>query len=507
MQASRKKRKKKKKNKKIKISARIHCTMYSCLERICRLIENTNTTDNHQFSGMPLNLFEYQAQTDVQNTSPLAERMRPKCLEEFAGQAHVIGEGALICHAIKHDRIFSMILWGPPGCGKTTLARLIARESRSHFVHFSAVLSGVKEIRSVIEDARTQRQMFRKKTILFVDEIHRFNKAQQDAFLHQVESGMITLIGATTENPSFEVISPLLSRCRLITLKPLTEADISSIVDRALSEPDKGLGKLNIRLNSDARSLLIGCCEGDARMALNTLEIAASLTIDSVHSAPDHGILNIDIKDVENAIQKKALLYDKSGEEHFNLISAFHKSLRGSDPDGALYWLGRMLASGEDPFYIARRMVRFASEDIGLADPNALANAISAMESFKFLGPPEGELALCQAAVYLATAPKSNSIYKAYGKIRETIRRTGALPVPLHIRNAPTKLMQSAGYGKGYKYAHDFNDAYAAQEYLPEPLQGTAFYIPTERGYEKFIKQRLDTWSDFKKKDGDRKTS
>ena len=441
-----------------------------------------------------MDIFDYHAQKAAEASMPLAERMRPRNISEFVGQNQVVGAGSLIQHAIEEDRIFSMIFWGPPGCGKTTLARIIAGETKSHFVHFSAVLSGIKEIRAVIEEARNQQKISRKRTILFVDEIHRFNKAQQDAFLHHVESGLITLIGATTENPSFEVIAPLLSRCRVITLDRLTEEDIAAIIDLTLRDEQRGLGGLNIELAADARDYIIRIADGDARVALNSLEVAGSLVMS--RQTPDSSTTagNITLKDLEVAIQKKALVYDKAGEEHYNIISALHKSLRGSDPDAALYWLARMLAAGEDPFYIARRMVRFASEDIGNADPNALGIAMSAMEAFKFLGHPEGELALAQAAVYLATAPKSNSIYFAFGKANAAIKKTGSLPVPFHIRNAPTKLMKELGYGKNYKYAHNYEDAIVPQEYLPDKLKGQHFYYPANRGFEKTIKDRLDKW-------------
>ncbi len=443
-----------------------------------------------------MDIFEYQSQKTTEASKPLAERMRPGNLSEFIGQSHITGQGTLIRHAIESDRIFSMILWGPPGCGKTTLARIFAKETRSHFVQFSAVLSGVKEIRSVIEEAGNQQKLYQRKTILFVDEIHRFNKSQQDAFLHHVESGLLTLIGATTENPSFEVIPPLLSRCRVVTLKSLSSRDIAAIIDQALKNKERGLGNTNLAADEDALSHLIRISDGDARFALNSLEIAASMVL-----SENNKHITLDI--LEKALQNKAMRYDKSGDEHYNIISAFHKSLRGSDPDAALYWLARMLAAGEDPLYIARRMVRFASEDVGNADPDALRVALNATESFRFLGSPEGELALAQAAVYLATAPKSNSIYTAYGKVREVIRRTGALPVPLHIRNAPTKLMKSLGYGKDYKYAHDYEDAYIPQDYfpeeLPEELNDRKYYFPTDRGYEKMIGQRLEQWRNLKK--------
>ena len=447
-----------------------------------------------------MDLFEYQAKETAKASMPLAEKMRPRHLDEFTGQKHVTGEGTLIRNAIDHDRIFSMILWGPPGCGKTTLARIIAGETSSYFAQFSAVLSGIKEIRAVIEDAGNQLKLYRKKTILFVDEIHRFNKSQQDAFLNHVESGLITLIGATTENPSFEVISPLLSRCRVITLNTLTSEEIAEIIDRALKDTQRGLGDLGLIFERDALSHIVRISDGDARNALNSLEIAAALIVSEDGGFKKGKKKNITIKDVENAIQKKALLYDKSGEEHFNIISALHKSLRGSDPDAALYWLGRMLSAGEDPLYIARRMVRFASEDVGNADPGALRVAIDAMEAFRFLGRPEGELALAQAAVYLATAPKSNSIYAAYNNAKNAVKTSGTLPVPFHIRNAPTGLMKDLGYGKGYKYAHDYKGAYTSQEYLPDKLKGRRFYFPSERGYEKKIKERLEKWRGQRKK-------
>ena len=448
-----------------------------------------------------MDLFEYQAQKSAEAESPLAERMRPRSLEDFVGQAQVVGPRGLVRLAIEKDRIFSMILWGPPGCGKTTLARIIAAETRCHFVHFSAVLSGVKDIRGVIETAREQRNLHRRRTILFVDEIHRFNKAQQDAFLHHVESGLLTLIGATTENPSFEVISPLLSRCRVIALQTLSEKEIAVIIERALKDESRGLGKYKLAIDTDARAFLTRMGQGDARVALSALEIAADVVAGEKESCGQRPqTRSITLRDLEGALQKKALRYDKTGDEHYNLISAFHKSLRGSDPDASLYWLGRMLAAGEDPFYIARRMVRFASEDIGNAEPQALTVALHAMEAFKFLGHPEGELALAQAALYLATAPKSNSVYTAYGEVRKTVEQTGTLPVPLHIRNAPTGLMKAMGYGKDYKYAHDYNGAYVFQDYLPDDLSGRIYYRPSARGYEKVIKQRLDAWRSGKGK-------
>jgi putative ATPase len=448
-----------------------------------------------------MDLFDYQAQQATSDDRPLAERLRPQTLAEFYGQSKVVGEGSLLRQAIDNDRIFSMILWGPPGCGKTTLARIIARETEAHFVHFSAVLSGVKEIRAVIKDAQEQRRLHRNRTVLFVDEIHRFNKSQQDAFLHHVESGLITLIGATTENPSFEVISPLLSRCRVITLEPLGEEALSSLVDRALGDGELGLGGLYLEMDADARDHLIRIADGDARALLNSLEIAARMATQS-GKAEGQGAVRIELAVVEQALQHKALGYDKDGEQHYNIISAFHKSMRGSDPDAALYWLARMLEAGEDPLYVARRMVRFASEDVGNADPYALRMAVSAMEAFRFIGRPEGELCLAQTAVYLACAPKSAGVYKAYQRAREAVRNSGNLPVPLHIRNAPTGLMRKLGYGKDYKYAHDYKDGYVSQDYLPDKLVGSVYYFPTERGYEKLIKQRLEHWRRLRERKG-----
>lgn len=433
--------------------------------------------------------------------------MRPETLDDFVGQPHLVGKNGPIRKAIANDRLFSMILWGPPGCGKTTLAGILARTISGHFASISAVLSGIKDIRSIIDEARHQQTFHRKKTILFVDEIHRFNKAQQDAFLYHVESGLIILIGATTENPSFEVIAPLLSRCRVFTLNALTPDDISMIIDRAIEDKVNGLGKFHFSLQADARDFLVRLSDGDARTALNNLELVTSLFTtgaskkDNEHRNRDD--TTITVSHIETAIHRQALRYDKSGEEHYNLISAFHKSMRGSDPDAALYWLTRMLLAGEDPFYIARRMVRFASEDIGNADPYALRMALSAMEAFRFLGQPEGELSLAQAAVYLATAPKSNAIYAAYGQVRNVIEKSGSLPVPMHIRNAPTRMMKQMGYGKGYQYAHDYDDGYVAQDYLPESLKIRQYYYPKNRGYEKTIQQRLDYWKnhDIKKKE------
>jgi putative ATPase len=440
-----------------------------------------------------MDLFNQSGKETEGVVGPLADRMRPKTLADFVGQTRLLGKGSLLHRAIEEDRLFSVIVWGPPGSGKTTLARIMASETKSHFETFSAVLSGVKEIRAVVDEAEAQRRYHQKKTLLFVDEIHRFNKAQQDAFLPHVENGLITLIGATTENPSFEVISPLLSRARVMVLEPFSDEELSTILKRAIVDKEKGLGSLSMQVEPDALAHIIWAADGDARTALNDLEAAASLVQEK-----DVTERKITRAVAESALQKKALQYDKDGEEHYNLISAFHKSLRGSDPDAALYWLGRMLTAGEDPLYVARRMVRFASEDVGNADPRALSVAVSAMQAFQFVGLPEGDLALAQAAVYLATAPKSNSLYAGYGKVKQTISQTGTLPAPLHIRNAPTRLMEELGYGKDYKYAHDFQDAYVPQEYLPEELKDQVYYEPTNRGYEKIIKDKLMKWRKLK---------
>lgn len=438
------------------------------------------------------NLFEHRLDTFSQDARPLADRMRPHRLEDLAGQAHLTAEGSLLRSAVESDSLFSMILWGPPGCGKTTLAHIISKRTGAVFEQISAVLSGVKDIREVIDGAKKRRAGHGKNTVLFVDEVHRFNKAQQDAFLPHVESGLITLIGATTENPSFEVIPALMSRCRLMTFNAVPPDAVRRVLERALTDPERGLGNMDLTFTGEALDHIVRMADGDVRTALNSLEAAAHIHV------KEGGDRTVGLSDIERALDKKALLYDKSGEEHFNLISALHKSLRGSDPDASVYWLERMLTAGEDPFYILRRMIRFASEDVGNADPAALGVAMNAMEAYRFLGSPEGELAIVQAVVYLATAPKSNSLYKTYGTIKQVVRDTGYLPVPRHIRNAPTTLMKDIGYGRGYKYAHDYKEAFAPQEHLPDTLAGHIYYHPTDRGYEKTIKTRLDKWRALK---------
>ncbi len=424
---------------------------------------------------------------------PLAERIRPVSLEEYAGQEHLIGSDKLLGRLIHSGKIPSLILWGPPGTGKTTLASILANYLDAEFIFFSAVLSGVKDIRRIVEHAKISLRDNNIATILFVDEIHRFNKSQQDAFLPHVESGLLTLIGATTENPSFNVIAPLLSRCQVLVLYSLSDTDIKTIVQRALENREKGMGTLGLTITPDALDMLARYADGDSRRALNCLETAAAFLKQKEKSNKSKST-SITQKEIEEAGQHRSLRYDKDGEEHYNLISALHKSLRDSDPDGSAYWLSRMLASGEDPLYVARRLIRFASEDIGNADPHALQLALNCRESFHILGSPEGELALLQCVTYLATAPKSNAVYLAEKKIKKDIKKTGSLPVPLHLRNAPTKLMKKLDYGKGYKYAHDDKYGLIEQEHLPSDLKGRVYYEPTTRGYESIIRDRLTKW-------------
>jgi putative ATPase len=423
-------------------------------------------------------------------TAPLAERMRPRTLEEFSGQEHLLGPSKPLRVMIERDgpestNTSSMILWGPPGVGKTTLAKIIAETTKANFIEFSAVMSGIKEIKQVMS-AAAQAAEFHSRTILFVDEIHRFNKAQQDAFLPYVERGTIRLIGATTENPSFEIISALLSRCRVYVLEPLSEETIQRLLRKALEDPDRGLGALNLTADDDALEVIASYSSGDCRSAYNTLEVAAQL------AQAEGGARHIDRALAVEAVQQRVLMYDKSGEEHYNLISALHKSVRNSDPDAALYWLARMFAAGEDPLYLARRVVRMAVEDIGLAAPEALNLCLSAKEAIDFLGSPEGDLALAEAVVYLSLAPKSNSVYTAWGAVQAEIEHTRQEPVPLHLRNAPTRLMKELDYGKGYRYAHDEEGRVADMDCLPDSLRGHTYYHPTQEGREKLLAQRME---------------
>jgi putative ATPase len=434
-------------------------------------------------------------------TSPLADRMRPEMLEEFVGQLHILGPGKALRKQIERDELTSMILWGPPGSGKTTLATIIARRTRSNFIKFSAVLSGIKEIKEVMAAAEKARK-YGQRTVLFVDEIHRFNKAQQDAFLPYVERGDIILIGATTENPSFEVISALLSRAKVYMLSALSTDEIVTLLERALKDQKRGLGSENVEISPEMLRQIAVFSNGDARTAFNTLEMAVAAAPREGEGKEKRAIVTEAV--IEDAIQRKFLLYDKAGEEHYNLISALHKSVRNSDPDAALYWLGRMLEAGEDPLYIARRLIRMASEDIGLADPSALSVAVAAMQAAHFLGLPEGDLALAQAAVYLSLAPKSNALYTGYGAVKADAQKTVADPVPLHLRNPVTSLMAHQGYGKGYQYAHDAPEKLTEMQCLPDNLKDRRYYHPTDQGFEKRLKEKMAAIEEWRKKHANR---
>ena len=417
--------------------------------------------------------------------------MRPTGLNEFIGQEHLLGPGKLLAGIVSSRQLRSLILWGPPGSGKTTLARILAESAGAACVHFSAVTSGVKDLKKIIQEAE-QLQRIGKSTVLFVDEIHHFNKAQQDNFLPHVERGTLILIGATTENPSFEIISPLLSRCQVLVLKTLSPADVGKVIDRAFHDRDLGLGSLGLNISAEGRDFLIQQSQGDCRVALNALETAATLT-------QSHGHKEIGLVHLQEALQRKPLQYDKAGEEHYNVISAFIKSMRGSDPDAALYWMMRMIEAGEDPLFIVRRMVIFAAEDIGNADPQALQVAVAAKDAVHFVGLPEGKIPMAQAVIYLASAPKSNASYKAMLAAAQDVQEHGALAVPLHLRNAPTALMKNLDYGKDYKYAHNYDEHVVAQEHLPKELLGKRYYTPSESGHEKEIKERLRFWVEKKK--------
>jgi putative ATPase len=434
-----------------------------------------------------MSLFQpLQPEEESQAGRPLADRMRPQTLDEFIGQEELLGPGKPLRTQIERDDLTSLLLWGPPGCGKTTLARIIARTTKSEFLPFSAVMSGIKEIKEVMARAEATRR-YGRRTIVFVDEVHRFNRAQQDAFLPHVEAGNILLIGATTENPSFEVIAPLLSRMKVYVLKAHTKEQVVMLLERALVDKPRGLGSEKVEVSSEILKRIAILANGDARAAYNTLE---ALVMGTAPAADGRRVVTQER--LEDVLQRKLLPYDKTGEEHFNLISALHKSVRNSDPDASLYWLARMLESGEDPLYIARRLVRMASEDVGLAEPHAVQVTIAAMQAFELLGPPEGNLALAQAAVYLSLAPKSNAVYRAYGEVKGDLQSTMAEPVPLHIRNAATGLMKNLGYGKGYQYAHDSEDKLTDMTCLPESLAGRIYYHPTDQGFEARIRQRLE---------------
>ena len=434
-------------------------------------------------------LFEHLRRQREAETAPLAARMRPRTLEEFVGQDHLLGPGHILQRAAETGQIPSMVLWGPPGSGKTTLAQVLASLADAHFIAVSAVTSGVADLRAAVEEAREVRISADRGTILFVDEVHRFNKAQQDAILPHVENGTIVFVGATTENPSFEVIAALLSRSRVLRLQPLTDDQLTSVIEHAIADEERGIGAMNVALAEDALSFLLDVAAGDARVALNAVELSAQ-----VAPVQADGTRPVDRALMEEVLQRRAPMYDKKGDAHYDTVSAFIKSIRGSDPDASVYWLARMIEAGEDPLFIARRLVILAAEDVGLAHPQGLAVAVAAQQAVHFVGMPEGAIPLAEATVYLATAPKSNAAYAALNKALDEVRKGRPYAVPMHMRNAPTRLMKSMGYGEGYKYAHDYKEHFSGQSGLPDELQGKRFYEPSDQGYEATVKERLERW-------------